>query len=45
LRGFKKRVNVFETRIVMDKDDNVLGMLFSDRIPSFRINIFMAFHD
>ncbi|AAL69794.1 SPV055 putative late transcription factor VLTF-1 [Swinepox virus] len=45
LRGFKKRVNVFETRIVMDKDDNVLGMLFSDRLPSFRINIFMSFHD
>ncbi|AAF14941.1 m53R [Myxoma virus] len=45
LRGFKKRVNVFETRIIMDKDDNVLGMLFSDRIQSFKINIFMAFQD
>ncbi len=45
LRGFKKRVNMFETRIVMDNDDNVLGMLFSDRIPSFKINIFMAFNN
>ncbi|QHR82597.1 viral late transcription factor VLTF-1 [Brazilian porcupinepox virus 1] len=43
LRGFKKRVNVFETKIVMDKDDNVLGMLFSDKLSSFHINIFMAF--
>ncbi|ABH08193.1 HSPV087 [Horsepox virus] len=45
LRGFKKRVNVFETRIVMDNDDNILGMLFSDRVQSFKINIFMAFLD
>ncbi|QHG62618.1 late transcription factor VLTF-1 [Cetacean poxvirus 1] len=45
LRGFKKRVNIFETRIVMDSDDNVLGLLFSDNVQSFRINIFMAFHD
>nr|WGO62686.1 late transcription factor VLTF-1 [Wadden Sea poxvirus] len=45
LRGFKKRVNVFETRIVMDSDDNVLGMLFSDRVQTFKINIFMAFQE
>ncbi|AAR07414.1 58R [Yaba monkey tumor virus] len=45
LRGFKKRVNVFETKIVMDNDDNVLGMLFSDRLQSFKINIFMSFQD
>ncbi|ADT91090.1 viral late transcription factor VLTF-1 [Cotia virus SPAn232] len=43
LRGFKKRVVVFETRIVMDNDDNVLGILFSDRVSSFHINIFMSF--
>ncbi|ANS71147.1 viral late transcription factor [Pteropox virus] len=45
LRGFKKRVSMFETKIVMDKDDNILGMLFSDKIASYRINIFMAFQD
>ncbi|QDJ95073.1 late transcription factor [Hypsugopox virus] len=45
LRGFKKRVNVFETKIVMDKDDNILGALFSDKVASFHINIFMAFQD
>ncbi|AWU47103.1 VLTF-1 [Sea otter poxvirus] len=45
LRGFKKKVSIFETRIVMDKDDNILGMLFSDRIASYKINIFVAFQD
>ncbi|CCD83235.1 late transcription factor [Squirrelpox virus] len=45
LRGFKKRVSMFETRVVMDADDNIMGMLFSDRIASYRVNVFMAFED
>ncbi|QGN68060.1 viral late transcription trans-activator 1 [Equine molluscum contagiosum-like virus] len=45
LRGFKKRVVMFETKIVMDNDDNILGLLFRDRIGTYRINVFMAFQD
>ncbi|AQY16640.1 MC067 [Molluscum contagiosum virus subtype 2] len=45
LRGFKKKVVMFETKIVMDTDDNILGLLFRDRIGTYRVNVFMAFQD
>lgn len=45
LRGFKKKVVMFETKIVMDSNDNILGLLFRDRISTYNINVFMAFQD
>ncbi|ALA62463.1 late transcription factor VLTF-1 [Turkeypox virus] len=45
LRGFKKRVIVFESKIVMDSDGNILGLLFRDKIGTYNVNIFMAFQD
>ncbi|ATI21002.1 VLTF-1 [Western grey kangaroopox virus] len=45
LRGFKKKVVMFETKIIMDADDNILGMLFRDRIGTYKVNVFMAFQD
>ncbi|AAF44470.1 late transcription factor VLTF-1 [Fowlpox virus] len=45
LRGFKKRVLVFESKIVMDTEGNILGLLFRDRIGTYKVNVFMAFQD
>ncbi|ASC55594.1 late transcription factor VLTF-1-like protein [Seal parapoxvirus] len=45
LRGFKKRVVMFEARVVMDADDNIIGMLFTDRVGFYRVNVFMSFQD
>ncbi|QRY18945.1 ORF-75 [Teiidae poxvirus 1] len=45
LRGFKKRVLVFESKIVMDSDGNILGLLFRDKIGMYNVNVFMAFQD
>ncbi|ABJ08971.1 late transcription factor VLTF-1 [Nile crocodilepox virus] len=45
LKGFKKKISVFEMRVVMDVDSNILGMLFRERLGKDLINVFIPFCD